>query len=105
MRQSQSLTYMRAPSTHGVSKIAAAMCGLAAIVMMSGCKTGPKHAAGPKKVLVVTVTKGFRHSSIATAERVLGQLAEKSGLFTVDYARVEPTDPQFKGDDGKPDGK
>ena len=61
------------------------------------------YAASPKKVLVVTVTKGFRHSSIPTAEKVLGQLGDKSGLFTVDYARVEPTDPQFKGPDGKPD--
>src|SRR5215831_11614430 len=43
--------------------------------------------AAPKKVLVVTVTKGFRHSSIPTAEKVLGELAEKSGAFTVDYVR------------------
>src|SRR2546426_249405 len=41
----------------------------------------------PKKVLVVTVTKGFRHSSIATAEKVLGELAQKSGAFEVDYVR------------------
>lgn len=45
-------------------------------------------ADGPKKLLVVTVTKGFRHSSIPTAEKVLGKLAgdTKAG-FTVDYAR------------------
>ena len=59
--------------------------------------------AAPKSVLVVTVTKGFRHSSIPTAEKVLGELAQKSGAFTVDYARVEPKDPQFKGADDKPD--
>jgi uncharacterized protein len=59
--------------------------------------------AAPKKVLVVTVTKGFRHSSIPTAEKVLAELAKETSAFTVDYARVEPTDPQFKGDDGKPD--
>ena len=41
----------------------------------------------PKKVLVVTVTKGFRHSSIPTAEKVLGELAQKSGAFEVDYVR------------------
>jgi len=61
------------------------------------------HAATPKKVLVVTVTKGFRHSSIPTAEKVLAQLGEKSGLFTVEYARVEPRDPQFKNADGTVD--
>lgn len=45
--------------------------------------------AKPKKVLVVTVTKGFRHSSIPTAERILKELGERSGDFTVDYARTE----------------
>jgi uncharacterized protein len=64
--------------------------------------TSPAQAA-PKKVLVVTVTKGFRHSSIPTAETILAQLGRESGAFTVEYARVEPNDPQFKGDDGKPD--
>lgn len=59
--------------------------------------------AAPKKVLVVTTTTGFRHSSIPTAETVIGELAEKSKAFTVDYARVEPNDPQFKGADGKQD--
>jgi uncharacterized protein len=43
--------------------------------------------AAPKQVLVVTVTKGFRHDSIPIAEKVLGELAQKSGAFTVDYAR------------------
>ena len=45
-------------------------------------------AAAPKKVLLVTVTTEFRHSSIATAEKILTQLGEESGAFTVaDYAR------------------
>jgi len=69
--------------------------GMAGISMHSS-------AATPKSVLVVTTTTGFRHDSIPTAERILGQLAQQSGLFTVDYARVEPKDPQFKGPDGKP---
>jgi uncharacterized protein len=51
--------------------------------------------AQPKRVLVVTATQGFRHSSIPVAERVLGELAEKSQAFTVDYARG--------GKDGKDD--
>src|SRR5438105_7051601 len=59
--------------------------------------------ADPKKLLVVTVTKGFRHSSIPTAEKILAELGEKSRVFTVDFARVEPTDPQFQGENGKPD--
>jgi uncharacterized protein len=44
-------------------------------------------AQTPKKVLVVTTTLGFRHSSIPTAEKVLGRLAERSGAFTIDYVQ------------------
>ena len=62
-------------------------------------------AAAAKKVLVVTTTTGFRHSSIPTAEKVLAQLAQDSGAFTVEYARVEPNDPQFRGANGKPDAE
>ncbi|HEV8542910.1 MAG TPA: ThuA domain-containing protein [Verrucomicrobiae bacterium] len=43
--------------------------------------------AAPKKLLVVTATQGFRHSSIPLAEKVLAGLGEETGLFTVDYAR------------------
>lgn len=70
-----------------------------------GCAFGlaaPAQAA-PKKVLVVTVTTGFRHSSIPTAEKVLAELGKDSNAFQVEYARVENNDPQFKGPDGKPD--
>ena len=77
---------------------------LSASLLLAGVFTvAPLVQAAPKKVLVVTVTEGFRHSSIPTAERVIEGLAKESGAFTVDYARVEPTDPQFKGPDGKPD--
>ena len=37
----------------------------------------------PKRVVVVTVTTGFRHSSIATAERILQKLADESKAFTI----------------------
>ena len=46
--------------------------------------------AEPKKLLVVTTTTGFRHSSIPTAEKVLAQLAQSSGEFTVDFVRQPP---------------
>jgi type 1 glutamine amidotransferase len=75
------------------------LAGIFLCVLGAGSPAG----AAPKKVLVVTSTTGFRHSSIPTAEKVLGELAQSSGAFTVDYARVEPSDPQFKGPDGKPD--
>jgi type 1 glutamine amidotransferase len=45
----------------------------------------------PKKVLVVTATTGFRHSSIPTAENVLATLGMTSGSYTVvDVVRGGP---------------
>ena len=44
-------------------------------------------ADAPKRVLVVTATQGFRHSSIPLAEKVIAQLGETSQAFTVDYVR------------------
>ncbi|MBI3877124.1 MAG: ThuA domain-containing protein [Verrucomicrobia bacterium] len=49
--------------------------------------------AEPKKVLVVTVTTSFRHSSIGTAEKVLAKLGQESGAFTVDYVQQPPNKP------------
>jgi type 1 glutamine amidotransferase len=43
--------------------------------------------AEPKKLLVVTTTTGFRHSSIPTLEKVISQLAKDSGEFTVDLVQ------------------
>jgi type 1 glutamine amidotransferase len=57
----------------------------------------------PKRVLVVSTTVGFRHSSIPTAENVLGDLARQTREFTVEYARVDPSEARFQGADGKPD--
>ncbi|MBI5766267.1 MAG: ThuA domain-containing protein [Verrucomicrobia bacterium] len=51
--------------------------------------------AAPKKVLVVTVTTGFRHASIPTAEKVLTQLAaESGGKFAVDFVRQPAGEPK-----------
>jgi uncharacterized protein len=44
----------------------------------------------PARLLVVTVTKGFRHASIATAEPVLEEMGRTSGLFHVDFLRMPP---------------
>jgi type 1 glutamine amidotransferase len=49
--------------------------------------------AAPKKLLVITATQGFRHSSIPLAEKVIEGLGEKTGLYTVDFVRG--------GEDGK----
>jgi type 1 glutamine amidotransferase len=60
-------------------KVAAGL--LAALIFMSTA------SAAPKKLLVVTATQGFRHSSIPLAEKVIAGLGEQSGVFTVEYAR------------------
>ena len=55
-------------------------------------------AKSPKRVLVVSTTTGFRHSSIETAERVIAELGQKSGAFTVDYVHQpegKPSGPQM----------
>lgn len=49
--------------------------------------------AAPKKLLVITTTTGFRHSSIPTLEKVLAQLGQDSGAFTVDFVRQPPGHP------------
>jgi uncharacterized protein len=41
------------------------------------------------EVLVVTVTKGFRHDSIPAAEDAFVAIAAESGRFTVDFARTD----------------
>lgn len=63
--------------------------------------------AAPKKLLVVTVTKGFRHGdAIEAAEPILAEMGKKSGAFTVDYVRndaemaAKMTPEALKGYDG-----
>jgi len=54
----------------------------------------PSFAAdAPKKLLLVTTTLGFRHSSIATAEKIIAKLAAESGAFTIDLVQQPPDKP------------
>lgn len=48
--------------------------------------------AAPKKILVVTTTVGYRHSSIEIAERVIASLGQSSGAYDVELAAVTPVD-------------
>lgn len=60
-------------------------------------------AETPKRALVVSTTAGFRHSSIPTAEKVLAELGRASGVFTVDYARLDTSTDEFKTPGGRVD--
>lgn len=62
----------------------------AALLALTACATSPTATlAAPPKLLVVTVTKGFRHDSIPTAEKLVERLAQESSAFTVDFARTD----------------
>ena len=55
--------------------------GVSSAVSLSAAET-------KKRVILVTVTTGYRHSSIPTGEKVIQKLATESGAFEiVDYAR------------------
>jgi uncharacterized protein len=67
-------------------------------------------AAEPKRVIVCTVTTGFRHSSIPYAEKTLQKLADESKAYTVVDWVQQPTaqvpkkpNPPGKPGDLKPD--
>jgi type 1 glutamine amidotransferase len=49
----------------------------------------PASAAAARKLLVVSVTKGFRHTSIPVAEKLVEQLGTESGAFTTEFARTD----------------
>ena len=62
--------------------------------MLVGALLATSLNAEPKKLLVVTTTTGFRHSSIPTAEKILEQLGQTSGEFTVDFVHQPPGKPE-----------
>ena len=69
---------------------------LIASLLAASLVASPLHAAdAPKRVLVVTTTLGFRHSSIPTGERILADLGKTSGAFTVDYVHQPDGQPKL----------
>jgi len=61
--------------------------------------------AAPKKLLVVTTTTGFRHASIPTLKKMLSELAQQSGEFTVDFIDQPPGLPKKLKADATPEEK
>ena len=58
------------------------LCSLFAIAL-AAAPAFSASAADAKRVLVCTVTTGFRHSSIPFAEKTLEKLAKESGAYTI----------------------
>ena len=53
------------------------------LFLAASLSIAPLLDAAPKKVLLVTATKGFRHSSIPWAENVITAMGASSGAYTV----------------------
>jgi uncharacterized protein len=72
---------------------------LAAVLMLVACgssmtSTSPTGAPSPgpapsKRLLVVTHTAGFRHSSIAVAETTLANVGTANNLYVTEFCRTE----------------
>jgi hypothetical protein len=60
--------------------------GVAAVGRPASAAEAPR----PARLLVVSVTTGFRHASIGTAEPVLEELGRSTGLFHCDHLRMPP---------------
>jgi len=69
--------------------VGSAPAALAAVVALGALAFGTAAASAPRKLLVVSVTKGYRHESIPAAERLVEALGRESGLYSVDFARTD----------------
>jgi type 1 glutamine amidotransferase len=61
----------------------------------SAARKAGDDASAPKRLLVVSTTLGFRHPSIEVGEKVLRDLAGRSGQFSLEFASVNPKDPKY----------
>lgn len=67
------------------------MAGLMVCALAAGSTQAQQTTNAPKKVLVVTATYEFTHSSIPLGEKVIAELGKSSGAYTVvDYIRSGP---------------
>jgi Uncharacterized protein conserved in bacteria len=74
----------------GLASAAAVLALILLAATQQPARAGKPLQRSPKRILVVSVTKGFRHDSIPTGEEVLQKLASESkGAFTVDFARTD----------------
>ena len=69
------------------------ICGIA-VILTAGAILAPHPARAAqhnakKRLLVVTVTKGFRHGSIPMAEQTIEELGKKTGEWDTDFVRTD----------------
>jgi len=65
----------------------------AVVVVAWGWPAAGAESRPPARLLVVSVTTGFRHASIGTAEPVLEELGRSTGIFHCDFLRMPPGRP------------
>jgi acetyl esterase/lipase/type 1 glutamine amidotransferase len=92
MIQRHSFRLGAASAPLATASAAALLCW--ALIASSGTDASGQ-ASAPKRLLVVSTTLGFRHSSIEVGEKVLRDLALGSGQFTLEFASVNPNDPKY----------
>ena len=63
---------------------------MAVVVAAGGWPVVGAQPEKPARLLVVSVTTGFRHASIGTADPVLEELGRSTGLFHCDHLRMPP---------------
>jgi len=76
------------------AKVILTLAAVTATVGISMWKSFPTKAAGPKRLLLVTTTLGFRHAAVPLQEQIIRAMAKSTGQFTI----VSTTDsPDFPG--------
>lgn len=65
---------------------------LAILLAVLSAASGADEPLPPARFLAVSVTTGYRHKSIETAEAVLESLGRESGLYHLDFLRMPPGD-------------
>jgi arylsulfatase A len=92
------------PGIRGMGKIGG-IVRVGAVLAALVPALAPGADRGPARLLVVSLTTGFRHASIPTAEAALEEIGRTSGLFHVDFLRqppgrpVAPKPPRRAGED------
>ena len=84
----------QAANSYSMKKLTLHFLVIALTLVIAAVATGqaadtPAAKPAPKRLLVVTVTKGYRHGSIAAGEKVVADLAQKTGAFRVDFVRTD----------------
>ncbi|HLJ53865.1 MAG TPA: ThuA domain-containing protein [Chthonomonadaceae bacterium] len=69
--------------------IAACAAGAVGAALLLPSRPAHARAAARKHVLVVTVTKGFRHGSIPVAEKTIESLGASTGKWDTDFVRTD----------------